>query len=395
MRKIQIVVSGWYGCGNVGDDALLDAIIAGFRRRLGSDTVFHVLAQDPATVRALYPDDPNIIPFAHDTFLRIGGLLRFFLRGQIVGYVRRLRGADLFVLGGGGLIQDANGVRNLLRYMDECLISEWLGTPVIVFGIGVGPLVTRKGKWWSRWIGSQLSVLTTRDRDGAAYLKALGIRKPHLEATADPAILLEPAVVGAPDIESLIGRMGEEHCPVVVCPRPRTSWSQLSDREWQELLGEFADFCEGSRVSLGARILFIPFMKEDATVIDEILSRMRHPEAALSLSAVPRPRDALRLIAHSRYVVGMRLHSLIFAASQAVPMISINYAPKVGSFANEIDPDGMTILERDFRAVHCVDYLKDFQNDYDERRLKLMATVATRKAAAERNFDLAIQLLRD
>jgi len=389
-----IVISGWYGCGNVGDDALLDAIVAGFRARLGPDAIFKVLTEAPKTTAALYADDSRIVPFPHHSFTRRKGQASLFLRGEIGQYLTTLRHADLFVLGGGGLIQDSNGVGNLFRYLDDCVIAEWLGTPSMIFGIGVSPLVTARGKWLTRTIGNRVSCITARDKDGAQVLIDAGIRADRVEATADPALLLEPATISAPEIEELAARMADEPHPLIVCPRPRTTWSRIDDSSWSTLMDELAKFCDDARSRFGTRVLFIPFMLDDCAVIDEIRRRMRRAGETWSLERVPRPRDALRLIAGSRYVLGMRLHSLIFSASQSIPMISVNYAPKVGSFAREIDPKGATYLEKDFRAEPALTHIEAWEADYDRRRARLADLVAPRKAAAGRNFDLAMQLLR-
>ncbi len=393
-RPRTIVVSGWYGCGNVGDDALLDAIVAGFRERLGPDTVFQVLTEAPRTTAALYADDPQIMPVPHHSLTRRGGQSALLLRGGIGPYLKTLRNADLFVLGGGGLIQDANGADNLFRYLDDCLIAEWLGTPSMVFGIGVGPLVTSRGKWLTRTICNRLSAITTRDRDGEQMLLDAGVRPEHVEATADPALLLEPATSSAPDVEQLLEKIAKEPRALVVCPRPRTTWTRLDDESWSTLLDELAEFCNESRKRFDARLVFIPFMRDDCEIIDQIRRRMANPGDALALDRPPRPRDALRLIAQARYVLGMRLHSLIFSASQAIPMISVNYAPKVGSFAREVDPTGATYLEKDFRAQLALAHIEGWEADYDQRRARLGELVAPRKAAARLNFDRAIRLLR-
>ncbi|MCC7547520.1 MAG: polysaccharide pyruvyl transferase family protein [Burkholderiales bacterium] len=388
-----IVISGWYGCGNVGDDALLDAIVAGFRERLGPDTVFRVLTEAPRATAALYADDPRILPFPHHSFTRRTGLAQLLLRGKISPHLKTLRASDLFVLGGGGLIQDANGVGNLFRYLDDCLIAEWLGTPSMAFGIGVSPLVSMRGRWLTRIIGNRISAITTRDEDGAQVLVNAGIDAGRIEATADPALLLEPAVTSAPEVEAMMRRMANQSHPLVVCPRPRTTWSQIDDNSWSRLLNELAGFCDAMRERFGTRVLFVPFMQDDCEVIGQIKRRMTTAGEAWALDRPPRPRDALRLIAHARYVLGMRLHSLIFAASLSIPMISVNYAPKVGSFARGVDPAGATYLERDFRARLALAHLETWEGDYDGQRTRLTALVAPRKAAARLNFDRALALL--
>lgn len=353
-----------------------------------------MLAEAPGRLASLYSHDPCIRPFPHYSLTRRSGLVELLLRGKMLPHLGRLRKADLFVLGGGGLVQDANGVGNLVKYLDDCLMAEWMGTPSILFGIGVGPLVTARGKRIARFICSRLSAITARDRDGAKVLADLGVTSPLPEATADPALLLEPATASKPEVEQLMETLMARGRYVVVCPRPRTTWSQLSDAEWNRLLEEMATLCDGVRTSLQADIVFVPFMGEDKEVVGQIRSRMKSTQGVFELTEPPVPRDGLRLIASARFVLGMRLHSLIFAASQAVPMISVNYAPKVGSFAAEIDKEGVTFTERDIRAAPALDALQRWEAQYESRRASLRAQVEPRKAAARLNFDRALALIR-
>src|SRR5690606_3433729 len=51
---VRLVLLGYFGFGNTGDEAVLAAEVAALRRELGDDTEFVVISGDPAHTRAVH-----------------------------------------------------------------------------------------------------------------------------------------------------------------------------------------------------------------------------------------------------------------------------------------------------------------------------------------------------
>ncbi len=388
----RVVVSGWYGCGNVGDDALLLTIVQELRSKYGPLIEIIILAEAPERVLAFFPGDPQVQAIPHYSFLRRYGVIELFARGAIVRHLRTLRRSDLFVLGGGGLVQDANGVRNLFRYLDDCVLARWCGTRTILLGVGIGPLVTRRGRLIARTILNSVDCITVRDQRGKELLERIGLRRPIVH-TSDPALLLEARRPASHEVESALARIPSGAPLVAVCPRERVSWSRLGEPAWTGLLLELARLCDGLVEELGAWILFVPFMRDDLEVIDAIRARMGSEDRCVRLDRPPEPRGALGIIGRCRYVVGMRLHSLIFAASEGVPPIGINYAPKVRSFFEDLGGHGLVLEEAEADAARCLEFVRTCERDYGATVKGLKAIVDQRKASARVAFQRLFDLL--
>ena len=52
-----------------------------------------------------------------------------------------------------------------------------------------------------------------------------------------------------------------------------------------------------------------------------------------------RPEELMGVIGQSELVISMRLHTLIFASGQGVPMVGIVYDPKVSGFLDYLGQD--------------------------------------------------------
>lgn len=62
-------------------------------------------------------------------------------------------------------------------------------------------------------------------------------------------------------------------------------------------------------------------------------------ECGCAVSIAPEtehPQDMLREVSECSLLIGMRLHSLIYAASQNVPLLGVSYDPKIDQFLGRI-----------------------------------------------------------
>ncbi|GMA14737.1 polysaccharide pyruvyl transferase CsaB [Deinococcus metallilatus] len=273
---MRVVVSGYYGFGNTGDEAIALAITRELKQQ-GARPL--LLSNTPAeTARACGCESA--------ARMNPAALLGALARSQVV------------LSGGGGLLQDKTSARTLSYYLGVIRLARRLGKRVVIFNQSIGPLSEEGG----RKVAAALRGLRVivRDRGSLDTLRALGIEG---ELGGDPALLLSPT----PGLTRDPGR-------VIIAPR-----------------GDVTDAAEGLKTvtarlrEQGRHVTALAFMPEqdDAAAYslgaDEVLST-RDPQVAL---------DA---IASAGFVVGVRLHAVILAAAAGVPFAGVSYDPKVQGF---------------------------------------------------------------
>ncbi len=182
---MRVLVSGYYGFGNLGDEALLAGLIGGLSR-YGHQPV--ILSGDPAASRALHG-----VPAA----ARLRGLVPALLR------------ADALVSGGGGLLQDRTSRRSLDYYLGVIRLAKRLGKRVVVYGQSLGPL-SDEGRAATAAALRGLP-LALRDEQSLELARAMGLTA---VLVADAALLLEPAPQAA-----TLEPVAEHERPVVIIPR--------------------------------------------------------------------------------------------------------------------------------------------------------------------------------
>ena len=168
----KIVISGYYGFNNAGDEALLTAILAALR------------AEEPTVDITVISGNPGNTIAKH----QVKSLYRF----AAVRLLRAIREADLVISGGGSLLQDVTSKRSLAYYLSVIAAAKWKRKKVMLFAQGIGPIRSRFMRLLTRLVVNRADVITVRDHDSAEELARMGVPAAKVEVTADPVLMLNP-----------------------------------------------------------------------------------------------------------------------------------------------------------------------------------------------------------
>jgi polysaccharide pyruvyl transferase CsaB len=351
-RGKRALVSGYYGFGNAGDEAILAGMIEGFRE-LAPEVELTVLSGSPAATEA----EHGVKALPRGT--RTAGAA--------------MRGMDLFISGGGGLIQDATSWGSPLYYLWLIRMARRRGLPVACIGHSIGPL--RRGwiRALTRWTLEGVEVLAVRDHRSREILRELGLRR-EVEVTGDLAFLLP----GIGNREPGIG------------PRAGIAVRRIpgEDRGRGREIGVAA---VGACREAGLRPVLAPMQHPEDLELAEEVAR------ATLVSDVVRERltarEVLALFAGFDLVVAMRLHALIFAAIAGVPLVGISYDPKVEGLTGELGLSAATSAEA-FDGEALTRAVREAWERREEMAEELRARREGLRAAARRNVAVAVGLVR-
>lgn len=304
----RLVIAGYYGFGNAGDEAILEATVETLREAIpGAE--FTVLTNDPLTTRAACGVD----------------VVSRFSPAAVFGAIRA---SDMLLFGGGSLLQDVTSLRSLVYYLSLLFAAQSLGKPTMIYANGFGPVYSSLGTALTRTVVNRVSAITLRDSESARQMAKIGVGRPEIRVTADPTFTLQPA-----GNDSARGILEEAGVLPLDRPldRPLVGVSLRPWRDEEGLVAGMAEACDMIRDDLGATILFIPMQRtRDGPIAEAIRRRMKGPAAILKRGCAP--RELMACIKMTDAVIGMRLHSLIFGVAAAVPVAGIVYDPKIQAF---------------------------------------------------------------
>ncbi len=364
-KREGVTICGAYGRGNAGDDAILEAIL-GEMRQIDPDMPVRVLSRNPRETRRRYRVR------AQHTF---NPLMLW----------RNLRRSQVYINGGGSLIQNVTSGRSLWFYLKTLDLARKAGCRVMMYGCGIGP-VHGKGarRRTARTINRSVEVITLREDSSLQELKNIGVRLPRVVLAADPALSLPPAP------EELVDSFLLTHEIL-----PRREYIGFALRLWPgfrdkaELFGRAASY---AYEKYGLYPLFLPIEPDggDVRAAQMALKGVYCPYEILEETA-PSSAVTIGVLERMSVVVSMRLHALIFASGQGVPLIGAVYDEKVSAFLRYIGQDLFTDLEKlDYEGLctfidRAVERGKDSQSQ--------MAAVEHLRELEKRNVDTLRELL--
>jgi polysaccharide pyruvyl transferase CsaB len=293
-RGLRLVVAGYYGCGNLGDDALL----LGLLNELGGMHEVTALSGDPPATEAAFG-------------------IRAVARKDLKQVTAAIKSADALVFGGGGLLQDTTSLLSLKYYTHLIETASRAGKAIALLGQGIGPINTLLGKRAAARAFGQCDVIATRDEGSMRIVDKLAPdTRAHKAVTDDLAWLA-------------IGNPSEA---------PRRHAIAISARPWKNVDGRvvsaFNGFVQRAEAD-GWEILPVSF---DRGMDDGILEQI-----APGSSYASTPQEALKALEPVQTTVAMRLHAGIFSAGLGIVPTMVSYDAKVTAFAESFGGTPITV----------------------------------------------------
>lgn len=389
---MRYLISGYYGEGNAGDEAILAGILQEVGRQ-DPQADFAVLSFDPADTAARHH------VAASSTSLRDPQRLASLIRGSDVvlsGGGSLLHEADFEVFGRSFLFREGK-LRPIPYFLSVVLAARVLGRPVMWYAQGLGPLHTRAAREAVRLAASASQVVCWRDREAAELASSLGVRAAVQAVVPDPAYALQPD--NAEAAESVL----RQQAPAWHAGAGRAGYLGICPRPWLERSG-FQDHLVRALAQVaretGLGILFLPFQERtDGPLCQKLASRPDFAGRAAALHNVDEPRLLLALLGRARAAVTMRLHAGILAAAAGTPCVPLVYDPKVYSFAKQTGQEGYAVameeLEEGSGEADLVRALRGTLAGLEERRSRLRRRVEPLRRNAGETARLAVLLAQN
>ncbi|MGE4215112.1 MAG: polysaccharide pyruvyl transferase CsaB [Anaerotignaceae bacterium] len=362
-RCHKVLMSGYYGFNNSGDDAILLSIHANMRK-LNQKTKITVLANNPIQTKQKYGVD-------------------VVYRYNIFSVIKAIKNCDVLISGGGSLLQDRTSTRSIVYYLSIIKCAKLFGKKVMLYANGIGPVTKPKNRRLVKNVVNKVDVITLREENSLEELRGMGVDNPNAYVTADPVFTLDS--ITRQKAEKILCEQG------IPMDKPIVG---VSVRNWKDVdtfITDFAVLCDRVHNELGRTIVFIPMqVPNDINISRVVQSKMKSDSFILRDDATP--FETMGIIGLMDFVMSMRLHTLIFAARQRIPLIGFSYDPKIDFYLKEFSmPSGGDVdnynLEDAFRKIKA---MIENREAYVE---KLDGAVRGLERLAEKNEDYLVELL--
>lgn len=334
----KVLISGYYGFNNIGDESILRAVVDNLQDRLENIEIT-VLSQDPVSTAEKYG---------------VKSVNRKSMR-SIIGAVRK---SDLLISGGGSLLQDVTSKKSILYYLIIMWMAQLFRKKVFIYSQGIGPINSTLNRKLTSKTLSKVSGIVVRDEASKEFLAEIGVSADKVVVTADPVLRIKraPLIIGEEILRKEGIKINKEQLTVGFAIRERKLNSEFVD----ELCIAMERLIQENK----AQIVLIPFhFSEDVSVIEEIEKRLG--DKVYSIKHKYLTNEMLSIIGNMDLLVGVRLHALIHSAIMNVPMIGISYDPKINSFMKSIGMKAMCSIY-DFNNQ---DFIDEFNKTMEHREV--------------------------
>jgi polysaccharide pyruvyl transferase CsaB len=360
----SISITGHFGFGNLGDEAILNGMLRDLRS-VRRDLTFKVISGDPVRTRVQFD-----VESVHWT--------------DISALIDAIRDSELVILGGGGLFHDYWGCdpttilssdhHGLSYYAGIPLLAFLLNKPLMLYAVGIGPLLSVDAVRLTEMSVGLASRVTLRDRYSRDYLAkkidSQASSSTGFDIVADPAVSILPAGrIKSSEIWKEMSLPKGKHMLGVALRR----WGKCgTDNDWENEIAAALDTAiEGN----GFHVLMLCFQRssndehDDVIFAEHIRGLLRHPDSCTIVNEYYAPSEMLDLVGCCSLMLGMRLHSVHFAIKAGVPVVAIAYDPKVRELMRSANLENECLSMRQLREEEILGGLRRAVKDQDPERL--------------------------
>ncbi|GAE92454.1 hypothetical protein JCM21714_1457 [Gracilibacillus boraciitolerans JCM 21714] len=382
-KAAKVIIQGYYGALNSGDDLILESIS------------HHIKAQHPNTLIMVAGFNPQAITLKQGFYS--------LPRTDYYRMDRFIKEADLLIYGGGGLLNDysfnqsagvpdffdsiTNGIAGMGILPTIANIHE---VPKMYFALGVGPLTNPEARKFAKFLANQMDLITVRDQHSKQLLESIpGVQK-EIHQTSDPTYMLQ--YPGTQLAQEYIKQHHLKDNLILVSLR---DWRDSPEFFEQNIATYLDSVLSESNTST---ILFLPYQfgrgkSDDNNIHERVSMLMSKHEDTHIYKHNGKYDEFLSLIGYAQAAISMRLHGSILANRFGVPAIGFNYDEKVMAHYQNMKMEPY-LLELDFKLNDATTKYRELIDNRRELVSKLNEAVKQETAKSAKTFDMAVQLLK-
>lgn len=284
----KILISGYYGFDNFGDEAILGVLIEHLR---GHNIT--VLSANPEKTGKTH--NVNSINSFNTKLI-----------------VERLQNFDMLISGGGSLLQNATSNRSLLYYCGLIILMSIIPKKdIVIFAQGIGPIKGFWGKLIAKNALKKCKYISVRDKKSQELLESWGIKS---NLVCDPIFDLK---IPPQNRSRKIG---------IQLRKFATLTDELFDEIVRQVALKFSD----------REIELICFQdSEDEGISKVFLTKLKHKNPTINANIIKglSNQQIIERISEYDYLIAMRFHACLLGLKYGIKTLAISYDPKVETLA--------------------------------------------------------------
>lgn len=350
----KILIKGYYGVKNLGDDYILYAILDTLKNIKNLDIYVYSLEDDYQELLDLFPNMRIHVIYKH-TFNGIKATLDF------------IKTIDYYIIGGGGLFpkEDKKVFRSLAIKVMILKLITFNTIKISFYGIDINSISMKINRLYWRLISLTCSFIAVRNEHSFKVLKECKVKNCYL--FSDVTFGFNTKIEEENEMH-LLNKLNITKNQYIIfalaMPWHQKDFEKQHFRDrYEKFVGDIINLCRKYEMS-GYKYIFVPFYdKTDVILINDIVSQLRRDciicDGVNELS-LPEKRY---LFKYAKASISMRFHGIAFSLFHGTPVASISYSQKSTSL---LDKAGLEKYYVEFGIEKTSSFYKEFDLNYDQ-----------------------------
>ncbi len=436
-KRIGVFSHG--GTKNLGDEALLAAVIQNVRLRIPNAQVigFTINPQDTQIrhqitafpIRQYFPAPPvkesdspeqsqptssatakpmlvrsglkaklKVIPGLRAPVQAIRRLLEIVsgVLGEpkfLLASYRRLKGVDLLLVAGSQQLNDGYGGAWGFPYTlyKWTWLAKLTGTKVAILSVGAGPIDSPLSKWFFKRVLDRVNYRSYRDAISSRLMESLRIKGNHPVFPDLVYSLQLPAAKPAPSgcVRAVVGTNPVPFFDGRYWPTPDPARYE----DYVRKLARFAEWLDKS----GHAVLFFPTqVRADSLTIDDIRKAMNGSGNSPNLLAGQKIQvleDLVSEIAQADFVIANRYHGILISLMMNKPVLGVAYHEKSRALLAQAGQVDYVLNIADFKTEDLIERFQALEANAPAIKKQIAERMAPLRKALDEQYDTVLSLI--
>lgn len=395
----RVMFLGHFGMGNFGNESTLQAMLCQLRTRL-PDARFACICTGPATAALTHHIATMPISRTIGNGSKYHGGIRKAVRSVFIGLPRELyrwlegfailKGTDVMIVPGTGLLTDAFGVTGWGPYstFKWSLLAKMRGCKLLFVSVGAGPIYRTISRRLVKITLALADFRSYRDQPSMQYLNSIGFMAADDRVYPDLAFSLpdalfpqdggrRPRLVVGLGLMEYAGRYSVEHP------------SSVTYKNYLENLVVFARWL----LSRGCDIRLLTGDLSDRRVVTEFVSLLKeHVAESEAERIIDQPIDSVQELAaqlsQTDLVVATRFHNILLALLDQKPVVAISFHHKCESLMSGMGLSDYCLNINSLRSGDLIERFCDLEKNAPALRKMIRRHIDKCRAALEEQYEL-------
>ena len=316
----EVILRGYYGRDNLGDELMKDIFI---RYLSSSNSMLYIMNSSPESLKTMYGiDTPDEL--ITGSIPTLGKFIKRFIR---------ILKADLYIYGGGTILTDKHSYFHLLENNFYFLGRRIIGKKSLLISVGATNFKTKIGKFLCRRLVQNSAFAYIRDSDSYNRLKSITNNSKKLILSADMVLLYK---------DFIKDKVETKNTTVGLCLMPyyyATFHDKDKDFNLMTKIIKQLKIIHKEDSSISFYLIPIQYGDNDKTdyeFCEKIYENLKN-ELKISICKERDYTKKIEELTRCSYLISMRLHALMLSKIVNRKIFAINHNEKIAYFMKQYD----------------------------------------------------------